>query len=73
MGVGEWIHKTMTRCVIKELKRCPKCKSSSIYKRVRAMRIVRETRKRNRNYIENRTKMYRCKECKHEFDSPIIE
>ena len=53
-------------------KKCPICKSSNIYKRVRIIQIVREIRKRNNNYVENRIKAYRCNKCKSEFDSPII-
>ena len=53
-------------------KKCPICKSSNIYKRVRTIQIVREIRKRNNNYVENRIKAYRCNNCKSEFDSPII-
>lgn len=62
----------MRKCVIKGLKRCPMCKSSNIYKRVRIVRTDRFNRKRNKNFIENVVKMYRCHDCKQEFDVPII-
>lgn len=63
----------MAKWIIKGLKRCPLCRSCSIYKRSRAVHIDRINRKGNRNFIENRVKPYRCHACKHEFDVPIIE
>ena len=53
--------------MIKGLKRCPTCNSSRIYKRTRIVQIKREIRKRN-----GKQKMYICKDCKYEFDQPII-
>ena len=63
----------MGRHIIKELKRCPACKSSNIYKRSRTIQFIRDIRKGNKNFVENRVKTYRCNKCKSEFDSPIIE
>ena len=62
----------MIRPMIKGLKRCPECKSASIYKRTRAICAIRETRKRDRNKIKKKMKAYICQKCSHEFDKPII-
>lgn len=64
----------MGKWFIKGLKRCPSCKYTNIYRRVRAVQIERNKgRKKNKNIIEERVKRYRCQKCKHEFDVPIIE
>lgn len=69
----------MGKWIIKGLKRCPSCKSSDIYMRVRTIQRIRtiqiekERRKANYNFIEERVKRYRCHICKYEFDNPIIE
>lgn len=63
----------MSKCVIKGLKRCPSCNSSNIYRRVRTVKIEKGRRKANKNFIEERVKQYRCNNCKHEFDSPIVK
>jgi len=59
--------------IIKGLKRCPSCKSSDIYRRVRTIQIEKERRKTNYNFIEERVKRYRCHICKYEFDNPVVE
>ena len=67
-------YELMSRCTIKDVKRCPSCNSSNIYRRSRTIQIRRnKKRKDNKNFIEERVKHYRCNICKHEFDSPIIE
>lgn len=45
-----------------KVKRCPKCHSSNLYKRVRTDRTDEGTT----------IKIYKCIKCRHEFDSPII-
>lgn len=65
-------YELMRKCTIKDVKRCPSCNSSNIYRRSRTIQINRK-RKGNKNFIEERVKHYRCNVCKHEFDSPIIE
>lgn len=75
MGVGARIYKSisghekvMGKWFIKGLKRCPSCKYTNIYRRVRVQ--IERRRKKNKNF---RVKRYRCQKCKHEFDVPIIE
>ena len=63
----------MRKSTLKELKKCPACKSGNIYKRVRTVQFVRNARKGNKNFVEIRIKAYRCNKCKNEFDSPIVE
>lgn len=58
----------------KFMKRCPKCRSSNIYKRIRCSVWVENT-KSNRSNIEfslTKTKPYICRRCKREFDKPIF-
>lgn len=64
------------KCVIKGLRRCPACKSSNIYKRVRSILEEQGVKKGRSNRKENdckdkKTKQYRCHVCKHEFDEPV--
>lgn len=64
----------MRKCTIKDIKKCPSCNSSNIYRRSRIIQIRRnKKRKDNKNFIEERVKHYRCNICKYEFDNPIIE
>lgn len=60
----------------KILKRCHKCMSSNIHKRVRIQlgsdnkkgRLVKLPMSKR----ERKTKYYRCYDCKYEFDNPLI-
>jgi hypothetical protein len=64
----------MGKWFIKGLKRCPLCKYTNIYRRVRVVKFERNRwRKSNLNLVEERVKRYRCQICKHEFDVPLIE
>ena len=63
----------MPKVIIKDLKRCPSCNSSKIYRRVRIIQIEKQKgRKANMNFIEERVKHYRCLDCKYEFDNPKV-
>jgi ribosomal protein L37AE/L43A len=59
-------------------KRCPKCKSVEIYKRTRIKDVehkIRRPRFKSEIKIELRkipTKIYICRACDYEFDSPFI-
>jgi len=56
------------------LKRCPKCGSGKIYKRVRAKAWSAEANsKRNTiEKLEKLSKTYYCQKCRHAFDNPLI-
>jgi hypothetical protein len=57
------------------LKRCPECKSSDIHKRSRI--LVGSGNKKGRCVKftiagRERTANYKCYNCKHEFDTPLV-
>lgn len=55
-------------------KRCPKCKSIDIYKRVRRDGLSKLTKgKRTIKKSRTKTKTYICRRCSHEFDVAFIE
>lgn len=60
----------------KDIKRCPKCKSSNIYKRSRQSfsPIGRKGRHSNKSVVqyEEMGKRYKCQKCKKVFDNPLI-
>ncbi len=59
----------------KYLKRCPKCKSSKIYRRVWAKVWSANAKDRRGNIaekFERLSKVYSCQKCGHEFDAPLI-
>ncbi len=65
----------MNRCLVKGLKRCPKCQSSNIYKRIRTIKIDKERHKRKMGkYKPEKVKTYVCRncDCGHEFDTALI-
>ena len=51
-------------------KKCPECKSSNIYKRSRVYDLT--PREKSRASVV-KTKIYRCINCAHEFNNPIID
>lgn len=62
----------------KHLKRCPKCKSSKIYRRVWAKvwsANAKDRKDRKGSVVEKferLSKVYSCQKCGHEFDVPLI-
>lgn len=56
------------------IKRCPKCKSSRIYRRIRRDGLSRlnKGRKVHLGKIYILTKQYICRKCNHEFNNPSI-
>ena len=52
------------------MKRCPKCKSGNIYKRIRSDDLAKTIK--DGIVIKQKIKIYRCCKCKHEFDVPIV-
>lgn len=58
---SQQIERKIGQQIAKVLKRCPKCSSSNVYKRIRAVRVI------------PRVKIYICRECKFEFDIPKLE
>ena len=58
--------------------RCPKCRSTNIYKRSLNYNWIKNSRKRGKHTdIENDSddiiKKYLCNRCKSEFDTAIVE
>lgn len=61
----------MGRSLIKGRKRCPVCKSTEIYKRLRRRDYQIKEHYIHRNTHRNRDlKAYLCQNCRHEFDVP---
>lgn len=59
----------------RHLKRCPECKSSKIYRRVRAKVWSDNAKDRKGDTVEKferLSKAYCCQKCKREFDTPLI-
>lgn len=58
--------------------RCPKCRSTNIYKRTCNYNWFKNSKKRGRhkdieNDSDNIIKKYLCSRCKNEFDIAIVE
>ena len=60
----------------KGIKRCPKCQTSSIYRRSRALFWSSNGKGKCPNMSigrdKERNKCYKCQKCKHEFDKPLV-
>lgn len=59
----------------RNLKRCPKCKSSKIYRRVRAKVWSTKAKDYKGDTVEKFEKLsrtYFCQKCGHEFDVPFV-
>ncbi len=57
--------------------RCPKCKSSNIYKRTLSPIYTEKSKKKGRHKIgkdlcDGASKKYRCVACRNEFDIPLV-
>lgn len=65
----------MNSNINRHLKRCPECKSSKIYRRVRAKVWSSKAKDYKGNAVEKFEKLskaYSCQKCGHEFDKPLI-
>lgn len=63
----------------KVLKRCPECGSSNIHKRTRILIVSGNKKgrwigasKNKHNVTTTTTKIYKCYNCKYEFDTPLV-
>lgn len=61
MSRYQQVEQKKSQQIAKVLKRCPKCDSSNVYKRIRATRVW------------PRINIYVCRECKFEFNIPTLE
>lgn len=64
----------------KNKQRCPGCGSGDFYRRTRTNLWTEKSKAQHKgmegkdfeNKLEKKSKKYRCKKCKFEFDTPII-